>query len=295
MINFKTKGQLIENFDLSKITRFCTGGKAEYYFIPEDVNDLINLIKTNKNELKINIIGYGSNLLIKDSGLKGITIRLQHPNFSKIEKINNTTIKCGAFTSNLKISNFAAENNISGMEFLSCIPGSIAGGIPTNASCFGQELKNIFIQTEAINKTTGEIVTLINQDFDFKYRSSIIYPNLIFTNITLRGIDGEQSQILNKMKEIKQKKDASQPTYTKTAGSTFKNPSNIAAWKLIKEAGCQNLKYGGATVSSLHANFIINENKATSTDIENLIKIIQQKVYKEFKIKLELEIQILGD
>ena len=295
MKQFKSKGRIIENFDLSKITRFRTGGKAEFYFIPQDTNDLKTFLKNNNNKLPIHIIGFGSNLLIRDGILNGITIRLQNTNFSKIELIDETTIKCGTFASNTAIAKFASKNNISGLEFLSCIPGSIGGGIPTNAGCFKRELKDIIIEIKCINLNTTDEIILKNSDCNFAYRSSNIPKNYIFTELILKGKKGNKSEIESLMIELNKTKNASQPTLTKTAGSTFKNPPNIPAWKLIQDSGCKNLKSGGAIISPKHSNFIINENNATSTDIENLITTIQKKVYEKFNIQLETEIQIIGN
>ena len=295
MINFTPKGQLIENFDLSQITRFRTGGKANLYFIPEDITDLQNLIKSNTENLPIYIIGMGSNLLIRDGGLNGITIRLQSKYFSEIEKIDETTLKCGAFTLNSTIARFSYENAISGFEFLSGIPGTIAGGIPTNAGCFKRELKDVIISIETINKKTGEIKTFQNHECEFSYRNSKLSPDYIITSVILKGDKGTAEEIKAIIDDIKTKKDSTQPSYTKTAGSTFKNPPDNPAWKLIKESGCQNLKFGDAIVSDKHANFIINSGNCTSTDIENLITEIQKKVFEKFQINLIPEIKIIGN
>ncbi len=294
MINFKTEGKLIENFDLSQITRFRTGGKAELYFIPTNVNDLQNLILSNNKKLPIHIIGMGSNLLIRDGGLDGVTIRLQNNYFSKIEKINNTTIKCGAFTLNSNISRFAYENSITGFEFLSGIPGCIAGGIPTNAGCFNQELKDIIQSIDIIDKYTAEIKTIASKECNFSYRNSSLPENYIITSVILKGKIGNKEIIKEKIDTIRKTKDANQPSYEKTAGSTFKNPPSNPAWKLIKETDCQNLRFGDAVVSPIHANFIINNGNATSTDIENLITEIQKRVFEKFKINLISEIKIIG-
>ena len=295
MQQFKSKGQFLKNFDLSKITRFRTGGIAEFYFIPDDIDDLKNLIRYNNSKLPIYIIGFGSNLLIRDGVLNGITIRLQNPNFSKIELIDNTTIKCGAFASNNSISKFACDNNIGGLEFLSCIPGSIGGGIPTNAGCFKRELKDIIVEIKCIDLNTSDEIILKNADCNFTYRSSNIPKNYIFTEIILKGINGNKDEIKKTMFELNKTKNASQPTLTKTAGSTFKNTDGIPAWKLIQDSGCKDLKCGGAIISPKHSNFIINENNATSQDIEDLITTIQKKVYEKFNIKLETEIKIIGN
>ena len=291
----KVKGELLENYELASLTRFKTGGVAEVYFSPRDVDDLSNFLKKAPKDMPVHIIGFGSNILIRDGILNGIVIRLQNDNFSKIEKIDDTTLRCGAFASSVAISKFCAENNISGMEFLFGIPGTIGGAILSNAGCFDGEIKNILVSLEAIDKITGTKKTFSVEECDFSYRKCQISSDWVFTSVVIKGIPGEKEKITEKMEKIREKKDASQPTYTKTSGSTFKNPSkDQPAWKLIKEAGCQGMKLGGAIVSPIHANFIVNENNATSADIEDLAEEVKLKVYEKFGIMLEYEIKIIG-
>ncbi len=291
----KVKGELLEDYELASLTRFKTGGVAEVYFSPRDVDDLSNFLKKAPKDMPIHIIGFGSNVLIRDGVLNGIVIRLQNDNFSQIEKIDDTTIRCGAFTSSIAISKFCAENNISGMEFLFGIPGTIGGAILTNAGCFGGEMKDIVVSVDAIDKINGEKKTFSLDECGFSYRKSNISSRWVFTSVVIKGVAGKKEEILKKMDEIKTKKDSVQPTYTKTTGSTFKNPSTEhPAWKLIKEAGCQGMKLGGAVVSPVHANFIVNEDNATSADIEDLAEKVRLMVYEKFGIMLEYEIKIIG-
>ncbi len=291
----KVKGELFENYELANLTRFKTGGVAKLYFSPKDVDDLSNFLKKVSKDISIYVIGFGSNVLIRDGIINGIIIRLQNDNFSKIEKIDDTTIRCGAFASSISVSKFCAENGISGMEFLFGIPGTIGGAILSNAGCFDCEMKDIVVSIDAINKTTGKSKTFSLEECGFSYRKSALTSDWIFTSIVIKGNAGKKEKIFETMQKIKDKKDSAQPTYTKTSGSTFKNPSkDQPAWKLIKEAGCQGMKLGGAIVSPVHANFIVNEDNATSADIEDLAEKVRSIVYEKFGIMLEYEIKIIG-
>ncbi|MCR5506488.1 MAG: UDP-N-acetylmuramate dehydrogenase [bacterium] len=291
----KVKGELLEDYELANITRFKTGGVAEVYFSPRDVDDLSMFLKKAPKDMPIHVIGFGSNVLIRDGVFNGIIIRVQNDNFSKIEKIDDTTLRCGAFTSSIAISKYCAENNISGMEFLFGIPGTIGGAILSNAGCFNGEMKDIVVSIDAVHKVDGQKRTFLLSECGFSYRKCSIPSDWIFTSVVIRGSQGKKDEILAKMEEIKTKKDSAQPTYTKTSGSTFKNPSSAQpAWKLIKEAGCQGMKLGGAVVSPIHANFIVNEDNATSADIEDLAEKVRLMVYEKFGIMLEYEIKIIG-
>ena len=291
----RVKGDIFENYELASLTRFKTGGTAEVYFSPRDIDDLSSFLKKAPKDMPIHVLGFGSNILIRDGLLNGIVIRLQNDTFSNIEKLEDNTLKCGAFASSIAISKFAAENNIKGMEFLLGIPGTIGGAVLTNAGCFEREIKDILVSIDAVNKITGEFKTFKLNECGFSYIKCSISNDWIFVSMTIKGETGEKEKILANMEQIKLKKDTAQPTYTKTSGSTFKNPSlQNPAWKLIKEAGCQGMKLGGAIVSPMHANFIINEDNATSADIEDLAEKVRLAVYEKFGIMLEYEIKIIG-
>ena len=293
----KVKGDIFENYNLANLTRFKTGGVAEVYFSPKDVDDLSSFLKKCPKDMPIHTIGFGSNILIRDGILNGITIRLQNECFSNIDPVagQEYTFKCGAFASNIAIAKFMAENNVKGMEFLYGIPGTIGGAILSNAGCFGREVKDIIVEVEGINTITGEKKVFTVDECGLSYRKCSLPADWIFVSVTIRGEKGVCADIQKAMDEIKTKKDASQPTMTKTSGSTFKNPStDNPAWKLIKEAGCQGLRLGDAVVSEKHANFIVNVGNATSADIEDLAETVRTKVYEKFGIMLEYEIKIMG-
>ena len=292
----KVKGELLFNYSLQNLTRFKTGGVAEVFFSPKDKKDLVDFLKHAPKDMNIYTLGFGSNILIRDGLLNGIVIRLQSSAFNYINLLSNDdyTISCGAFASNIAISRFAMEHNIKGLEFLFGIPGSIGGAILTNAGCFKREIKDILVEIEVVDKITGEVSVLSCDECKLSYRESDISSRLIITSVILRGEQGDSKIIQQTMDNILKEKDAAQPIYTKTAGSTFKNPPNASAWKLIRDAGCQGLRLGGAIVSTKHANFIINDNNATSADIEDLAEKVRFLVYEKFGIMLEYEIKIIG-
>ena len=292
----KVKGELLGNYNLANFTRFKTGGVAEVFFTPKDKKDLCDFLKSAPKDMPIHTLGFGSNILIRDGLLNGITIRLQSDTFNSITKSEDDDLKiiCGAFSSNIAIAKFAMENSITGFEFLFGIPGSIGGAVITNAGCFKQEIKDILVEIETVNKITGEVKIIPAENCELKYRESKIDNNLIITSVILKGEKGDSKKIQETMDNILKEKDAVQPTYTKTAGSTFKNPVGHSAWKLIKEAGCQGMKLGDAIISPMHANFIINEGNATSADIEDLAEKVRYKVYEKFGIMLEYEVKIIG-
>jgi UDP-N-acetylmuramate dehydrogenase len=227
--------------------------------------------------------------------LGGISVQLRSEYFSRIEADpDGCRLKCGAFASNIAIARFALEHSIEGMEFLSGIPGSIGGSAIANAGCCGGELKDILVSIEAVDKQTGAAKTLAAEKCALSYRSSSISDGLIITSVTLAGRIGSAERIEKKMREIKEKKDKSQPTYARTAGSVFKNPEGRLAWQLIRDAGCQGMRLGGAIISPIHANFIINDADATSADIEDLAEKARMAVYEKFGIMLEYEMKIIG-
>lgn len=292
----KVKGEILTNYNLANFTRFKTGGIAEVFFSPKDKKDLADFLKHAPKDMPIHTLGFGSNLLIRDGILNGITIRLQSEAFNSVNVSSDdkNTIICGAFASNIAISKFAMENEIKGLEFLFGIPGSIGGAIITNAGCFKREIKDILVEIEVINKINGDVMTIPASECGLSYRNSTISNDYIITSVVLKGEAGASKDIQLVMDNILKEKDSVQPTYTKTAGSTFKNPDGHSAWKLIKEAGCQGLKLGDAIVSIQHANFIINEGNATSADIEELAEKVRYSVYEKFGIMLEYEIKIIG-
>ena len=287
------QGELRENFDLSKSNWLGIGGKAKFFFKPKDLKDLQIFLRNNNQHLPIIVIGSGSNLLIRDKGFDGVVIKFGK-DFDYI-KINNDIINCGPATQKSLLAEYAANNNLTGFEFLYCIPGTVAGGVIMNSGCYGSDISKVVLSISAIDMN-GEIKIIDNKDINFSYRHSSITKNQIITNIEMKGYSLEKRKVLEIMGNLKNKKDTEQPQKIKTGGSTFKNPNNSdkKAWQLIKESGCADLNVGGIKLSNLHCNFLENLGKASSEDAENLIENIQNEVFKKTNINLELELEVVG-
>ncbi|NCU54516.1 MAG: UDP-N-acetylmuramate dehydrogenase [Candidatus Fonsibacter ubiquis] len=287
------QGELRENFDLSKSNWLGIGGKANFFFKPKDLNDLQIFLRNNNQHFPIIVIGSGSNLLIRDKGFEGVVIKFGK-NFDYI-KINNEIINCGPATQKTLLAETAANNNLTGFEFLYCIPGTIAGGIVMNSGCYGSDISKIVLSISVIDMN-GEIKIINNKDINFSYRKSSLTKNQIITNIEMKGSFLKKEKVIEIMRNLKNKKDSEQPQKIKTGGSTFKNPRNSdkKAWELIKESGCADLRVGGIKLSKLHCNFLENLDGATSEDAENLIENIKQQVFKKTNINLELELEVVG-
>lgn len=287
------QGDLRENFDLSKSNWLGIGGKAKFLFKPKDLKDLQIFLKNNDQHLPIIVIGSGSNLLIRDKGFDGVVIKFGK-DFDYI-KINNDIINCGPSTQKSLLAKYAANNNLTGFEFLYCIPGTVAGGVVMNSGCYGSDISKIVLSISIIDMN-GEIKIINNKDINFSYRHTSLTKNQIITNIEMKGSFLEKQKILEIMENLKNKKDTDQPQKIKTGGSTFKNPKNSdkKAWQLIKESGCADLRVGGIKLSNLHCNFLENLDKASSEDAENLIENIKKEVFKKTNINLELELEVVG-
>ena len=268
-------------------------GKANFFFKPKDLNDLQIFLRNNNQHFPIIVIGSGSNLLIRDKGFEGVVIKFGK-NFDYI-KINNEIINCGPATQKTLLAETAANNNLTGFEFLYCIPGTIAGGIVMNSGCYGSDISKIVLSISVIDMN-GEIKIINNKDINFSYRKSSLTKNQIITNIEMKGSFLKKEKVIEIMRNLKNKKDFEQPQKIKTGGSTFKNPrdSDKKAWELIKESGCADLRVGGIKLSKLHCNFLENLDGATSEDAENLIENIKQQVFKKTNINLELELEVVG-
>ena len=284
------------NIELSKYSWFNLGGPAELFFKPENKNQLIEFLKYIKeNKLKITVIGAGSNTLIRDEGIKGVVIKLG-TNFSEIELINENTIQVGAAMLDRKISNFAKENGIGSLEFLSCIPGSIGGAVIMNSGCYGCDISKVLTSITVIDVQNCIEKQIPREDIDFFYRGTNLPSNLIITAVKLKGTVAEKQLIEKKQLQMLEQKKLSQPSQIKTCGSTFKNLNNEKkAWQLIKETGCDKFFEGDAVISEKHCNFFVNNGNAKSSDIEKLINKVKKTVNDKTGINLELEIKIIGE
>jgi len=294
--NFENKfkdfsGRIFFNYSLKKLNWFNIGGSTKIYFKPENLQDLIKFFKLCKNEENFFVIGAGSNVLFKDEIFEGVVIKLSK-NFSRISLLNEHTIIAGSGVLDKSISEFAAENSLGGFEFLSCIPGTIGGGIRMNSGCFGSEFKDILISVQAINRS-GEVLTIPGKDIIFGYRSCNLPKDLIFLSASFKGNKKKKEKNKKEIKNLKDKKKKAQPTRIKTGGSTFKNPikqSDKKVWEIIKESVPDDIQFGDAVISDKHANFFINKGNASYKDMKKLIDFVKESVRSKTGINLDLEI-----
>ena len=289
-IQSKIKSKIILDYDMKNSTWFRAGGNALGYVIANNVSDLKTII-SYADQIKYYIVGVGSNLMVRDGGFDGLIIKLGK-NFNKI-KINKDTLSVGAGVLDVNLAKFAQKNSIKDFEFFSGIPGTIGGAIKMNAGCYGSQTADNLKRILVINKS-GKIEYLRKDELELKYRSSNITDELIVLKADFICKYSPVSEIIEKKNYIKFKRENSQPIKEKTSGSTFKNPSGEYAAALIEGAGCKGMKNGDASVSTIHSNFIINNGKATASDIENLGKKIIKQVQEKFGITLDWEIKIIG-
>ena len=284
---------IYKNENLSKYNWFNLGGPAKIFFKPSSNLDLKNFLKKlGDKEKNVYILGAGSNTLFRDSGFDGVIIKLGK-SFAYTKLLEDNKIEVGAATLDKKVSDFASENSISGLEFLSCIPGTIGGAITMNSGCYGYDISKIFFSLKAMN-LNGELKSFNKDQIKFIYRGNNVDKDLIILSVVLQGESGNKGQIKNKQISLINKKKESQPSKVKTCGSTFKNPENKKAWKLIKVSNCSNLVIGGASISDKHSNFFLNNGNASSSDVETLIEKVKKEVFLTTGIELELEIKIIG-
>ena len=294
--NFENKsknfsGKIFYNYSLKKLNWFNIGGNTKIYFKPETLQDLIEFLKQCKTKEKLFIIGAGSNILFKDDVFEGTVIKLSK-NFSRISLLNENTIIAGSGALDKSLSEFALKNSLSGFEFLSCIPGTIGGGIRMNSGCFEREFKDILISVQAVNRL-GEVLTIPANDIIFGYRSCNLAKDLIFLSASFKGNKKKKEEIEKEVNNLKTKKEKAQPTRIKTGGSTFKNPikqTNKKVWEIIKESVPNNIQFGDATISDKHANFFINKDNASYKDMKKLIDFVKENVKNKTGINLDLEI-----
>ena len=280
--------------DLKRKNWFNIGGKVKIFFKPRELKDLIQFLKILNKKEKIRIIGAGSNLLITDELFDGVVIKLGK-NFNRLSVLNSNIIISGAAVLDKKLAEFAAENNLSGFEFLACIPGTIGGGLKMNAGCFGREIKDILVSVQAIDQS-GNVLTIPASSINFDYRKNDLPDDLIFLSASFKGEKKDSTKIIEKMSELKNKKDNNQPSKIKTSGSTFKNPINKTTkkvWELIKESVPENTKFGDACISDKHSNFFVNKGNASFDDMKKLINFVEKSVFTKTGIKIEKEIKIL--
>ena len=293
----KVRGKYKENVLLANFSWFKVGGIADVLFMPADTEDLSRFLISKPAEIDLNILGLCSNIIIRDKGISGCVVKLGD-GFRRFA-VNDCSITVGCGLENHHLVSLLLDHKLTGLEFLSGIPGSIGGAIAMNAGCFGREVKDFLTAVEMVNKKTGKIFNIPAKDLCFEYRYNHMASDFIFTNATfLLDFEEDQNKIIKNVKKIAEMRLASQPTGEKTCGSIFKNPdskvSKYKAWELIDKAGFRGYVFGGAKISEKHANFLVNTSNATAEDLEGLGELVRAKVKEKFNINLEWEIKRIG-
>ena len=288
----KVEGKLTRNAPLAPLVWFKTGGAAEWLFEPKDVTDLQTFLRDLDPETPVMALGLGSNLIVRDGGVRGVVVRLGKA-FAKVANRGECVLDCGAGASGILVSSTARDNNIADLEFLRSIPGTVGGFVRMNGGAYGGEVKGILVDCDVVMRS-GELVTLPCQELQYSYRHSELPEGATVVAARFRGRAGEHEAIQSEMNRISASREASQPLRSKTGGSTFKNPEGQKAWQLIDEAGCRGLQVGDAQVSEKHTNFLLNLGDATSADIEQLGDEVRRRVKAHSGVELQWEIQRVG-
>ncbi|HYZ24294.1 MAG TPA: UDP-N-acetylmuramate dehydrogenase [Rhodopila sp.] len=285
------RGRVQANASLAPFTWFRAGGPAEVLVRPADADDLATLLRHLPNDVPVHVIGACSNLIVRDGGLPGVTIKLAR-GFSEIT-VQPDGIIAGAAALDVTVAEHAAEAGLSGLAFLSGIPGSIGGAVAMNAGAYGGDMAGVLAWAEIITRT-GDLRRLTAADLAFAYRHSALAAESVVTRVMLHAQPGSRELITGQMQQIRATREASQPIRARTGGSTFRNPPDMKAWELIDAAGCRGLTRGGAMVSEKHCNFLINTGNATAADIEGLGEEVRRRVLAATGVTLEWEIKRIG-
>jgi UDP-N-acetylmuramate dehydrogenase len=286
------RGRLLANQSLAELTWFRVGGPAQVLFTPADEEDLAYFLAHLPQEVSIYVVGVGSNLIVRDGGLPGVVIRLGPRGFGETSA-KEDVIHAGAAALDKRVAETAVAANLGGLEFFFGIPGTIGGALRMNAGANGSETKDVLFEASGVSRD-GKLVEFTNADMKFVYRNSGVDPSIIFTSARFRGVVAAPEAIRARMNEVQSHRETAQPIREKTGGSTFKNPPGNSAWKLIDAAGCRGLRVGGAQVSEMHCNFLINTGAATGHDIETLGETVRARVKEKSGIELHWEIKRIG-
>jgi UDP-N-acetylmuramate dehydrogenase len=286
------RGRLLANQSLAELTWFRVGGPAQVLFTPADADDLAYFLAHLPGELPVYVVGVGSNLIVRDGGMPGVVIRLGARGFGETSATDDT-VSAGAAALDKRVAETAAAADIGGLEFFFGIPGTVGGALRMNAGANGGETRDVLIDAVGIDRD-GRKHSFTNADMKFVYRNSGVDPAIIFTSARFRGTIAAQDVIRARMNEVQNHRETAQPIREKTGGSTFKNPPEGSAWKLIDAAGCRGLRIGGAQVSEMHCNFLINTGEATGHDIETLGETVRARVRENSGIELHWEIKRIG-
>jgi UDP-N-acetylmuramate dehydrogenase len=287
------RGRLLGNEPLAPLTWFRVGGPAQVLFMPEDESDLAYFLANLRRDIPVLVVGLGSNLIVRDGGIEGVVIRLGR-GFGDIGVEEGARIRAGAAVPDVKVARAAQEAGIAGLAFLRGIPGATGGALRMNGGAYGRETKDALIEARGVDRA-GNVRVFSNADLHYTYRHCGAPEDVIFTQALFQGAPGDPGTIAAEMDKITESREATQPIKSRTGGSTFKNPPGHKAWQLIDAAGCRGLTLGGAQVSELHCNFLINQGNATAADIESLGELVRQRVKAHSGVELEWEIKRIGN
>ena len=285
------RGRLLANQSLAELTWFRVGGPAQALYMPEDEADLSYFLSNLPGEIAVTVVGLGSNLIVRDGGVPGVVVRLGR-GFNELG-VEGLNVRAGAAVPDVKVARVAQEAGIAGLSFMRGIPGGVGGALRMNGGAYGRETKDALIEARAVDRT-GRIHVLRNADMHFTYRHCGAPDGYIFTQALFGGERGDRAAIAAEMERITESRESTQPVKSRTGGSTFKNPPNQKAWQLIDAAGCRGLRIGGAQVSEMHCNFLINSGNATAADIEALGETVRARVKESSGVELDWEIKRIG-
>jgi UDP-N-acetylmuramate dehydrogenase len=285
------RGRLLANQPLAGLTWFRVGGPAQVLFMPDDEADLSYFLSNLPGDIALTVVGLGSNLIVRDGGVPGVVVRLGR-GFNEIA-VEGLNVRAGTAVPDLRVAQAAQKAGIAGLAFMCGIPGGVGGALRMNGGAYGRETKDALVEARAVDRT-GRVHVLCNADMDYTYRHCGAPEDFIFTQARFGGQTGDPDAIAGEMERITQSRGASQPIKTRTGGSTFKNPAGQKAWQIIDAAGCRGLRIGGAQVSELHCNFLINLGEATAADIESLGETVRQRVKDNSGVDLQWEIKRIG-
>lgn len=287
------RGRITPNAEMDKVTWFRAGGLADALYQPADEEDLAAFLKAVPAEIPLTIVGVGSNLLVRDGGMAGFVVRLSAKGFGETEAISPTRIRAGAATPDKRVAAAALEAGIGGFHFYHGIPGAIGGALRMNAGANGVETRERVVEVRALDRK-GDVHVLSNAEMGYAYRHSSASAGLIFTSAVFEGYADDKAAIKAAMDEVQHHRETVQPIREKTGGSTFRNPEGTSAWKEIDKAGCRGLMVGGAQMSPMHCNFMINTGNATGYDLEYLGETVRARVLENSGIRLHWEIRRIG-
>jgi UDP-N-acetylmuramate dehydrogenase len=289
----KLKGRMLPNQAMAPLTWFRVGGLAQLLFTPADEEDLAYFFSRLPEDIPASTVGIGSNLIVRDGGLEGVVVRLSPKGFGQIDYVGKAQLNVGTAVLDKKLAEAALQHKIGGLEFFFGIPGSIGGALRMNAGANGGETKDVLVYATGVNRE-GDFLTFSNEEMQFAYRTCGVPMDVIFTSALFAGQREDEAVIRARMDAVQAHRETAQPIREKTGGSTFKNPPGHSAWKLVDEAGCRGLKVGGAQVSEMHCNFLINTGNATAGDIEALGEEVRRRVKETSGVELQWEIKRVG-